>query len=53
MTQFLKNEAKGTKVIGATSLQDMVDKLKTPRKIIMLVKGKLLYCIYLLFAFES
>lgn len=40
VTQFLNNEAKGTKVIGATSLQDMVNKLKTPRKIMMLVKGK-------------
>lgn len=39
VTQFLNNEAKGTKVIGATSLQDMVNKLKTPRKIMMLVKG--------------
>ncbi|XP_037041425.1 6-phosphogluconate dehydrogenase, decarboxylating [Bradysia coprophila] len=39
VTQFLNNEAKGTKVIGATSLQDMVNKLKTPRKIMMLVKA--------------
>lgn len=37
--QFLNNEAKGTKVIGATSLQDMVSKLKTPRKVMLLVKG--------------
>lgn len=36
---FLKNEAKGTKVIGAESLQDMVSKLKTPRRIILLVKA--------------
>lgn len=42
MTNFLNNEAKGTKVIGATSLKDMVDKLKTPRKIMLLVKGKYL-----------
>lgn len=41
MTQFLNNEAKGTKVIGADSLQDMVNKLKTPRKIMLLVKGNL------------
>lgn len=40
VTHFLNNEAKGTKVIGATSLQDMVNKLKTPRKIMLLVKGK-------------
>lgn len=37
---FLQHEAKGTKVIGATSLPDMVSKLKTPRKVMMLVKGK-------------
>lgn len=36
---FLENEAKGTKIIGATSLQDMVKKLKKPRKIMMLVKA--------------
>lgn len=36
---FLANEAKGTTVIGATSLQDMVDKLKTPRRVMMLVKA--------------
>lgn len=40
VTQFLNNEAKGTKVIGATSLEDMVSKLKTPRKIMLLVKGE-------------
>lgn len=36
---FLKKEAKGTKVVGAESLKDMVDKLKTPRKIMLLVKA--------------
>ncbi|XP_037934037.1 6-phosphogluconate dehydrogenase, decarboxylating [Teleopsis dalmanni] len=36
---FLNNEAKGTKVIGATSLEDMVNKLKTPRKVMLLVKA--------------
>lgn len=36
---FLQNEAKGTKVIGAESLEDMVSKLKTPRRIILLVKA--------------
>lgn len=36
---FLKNEAKGTKVIGAESLEDMVSKLKTPRRIVLLVKA--------------
>ena len=36
---FLKNEAKCSKVIGAESLEDMVSKLKTPRRIILLVKA--------------
>uniref|UniRef100_A0A0N4ZFG9 6-phosphogluconate dehydrogenase, decarboxylating n=1 Tax=Parastrongyloides trichosuri TaxID=131310 RepID=A0A0N4ZFG9_PARTI len=36
---FLNNEAKGTKIIGATSLEDMVKKLKKPRKIMILVKA--------------
>lgn len=37
--RFLANEAKGTKIIGAHSLKDMVDKLKKPRRIILLVKA--------------
>ncbi|CAH0767406.1 unnamed protein product [Bemisia tabaci] len=37
--QFLNNEAKGTKVIGAKSLEDMVAKLKKPRRVMMLVKA--------------
>lgn len=37
--QFLANEAKGTKVIGAHSLKEMVDCLKKPRRIIILVKA--------------
>lgn len=37
--QFMQNEAKGTKVIGATSLEDMVSKLKTPRRVMLLVKA--------------
>ncbi|CAK1588369.1 unnamed protein product [Parnassius mnemosyne] len=36
---FLANEAKGTKVIGAKSLEDMVQKLKKPRKVMLLVKA--------------
>lgn len=36
---FLANEAKGTKVVGAHSLMEMVSKLKKPRKVMMLVKG--------------
>ncbi len=37
--QFLANEAKGTKVIGAHSIADMVAKLKRPRRVMMLVKA--------------
>jgi len=37
--QFLANEAKGTKVVGAHSLQEMVAKLKKPRRVMMLVKA--------------
>uniref|UniRef100_A0A2K6S9M7 6-phosphogluconate dehydrogenase, decarboxylating n=1 Tax=Saimiri boliviensis boliviensis TaxID=39432 RepID=A0A2K6S9M7_SAIBB len=36
---FLANEAKGTKVVGAQSLKEMVSKLKKPRRIILLVKA--------------
>lgn len=36
---FLQNEAKGSKVVGAESLEDMVSKLKKPRRIILLVKA--------------
>lgn len=36
---FLQNEAKGSKVIGAESLEDMVAKLKKPRRVILLVKA--------------
>ncbi|XP_002161527.2 6-phosphogluconate dehydrogenase, decarboxylating isoform X1 [Hydra vulgaris] len=37
--EFMANEAKGTNVIGATSLEDMVSKLKKPRRIMLLVKA--------------
>ncbi|KPM08147.1 decarboxylating 6-phosphogluconate dehydrogenase-like protein [Sarcoptes scabiei] len=37
--EFLANEAKGKTVIGSHSLKEMVDKLKRPRKIILLVKA--------------
>ncbi|XP_013381376.1 6-phosphogluconate dehydrogenase, decarboxylating isoform X1 [Lingula anatina] len=36
---FLANEAKGTKVIGAKSLEEMVKTLKKPRRVMMLVKA--------------
>lgn len=36
---FLKNEAKGTKIIGAHSIEEMVSKLKKPRRIMLLVQA--------------
>lgn len=36
---FLNNEAKGTKIVGAHSLEEMVKKLKKPRRVMMLVKA--------------
>ncbi|RKP02169.1 hypothetical protein CXG81DRAFT_25187 [Caulochytrium protostelioides] len=36
---FLANEAKGTKVIGAHSVAELCSKLKKPRKVILLVKA--------------
>ena len=36
---FLANEAKGTKIIGARSLEEMVSKLKKPRRVMLLVKA--------------
>lgn len=37
--EFLANEAKGTKIIGAHSLEEMVSKLKKPRRVMLLVKA--------------
>jgi 6-phosphogluconate dehydrogenase len=37
--EFLANEAKGTNVQGAHSIQQLVSKLKRPRRIMMLVKA--------------
>ena len=37
--EFLANEAKGTKIIGAHSLEEMVSVLKKPRRVMLLVKG--------------
>ena len=31
--EFLANEAKGTKVIGAQSIEDLMGKLKKPRRV--------------------
>src|ERR1700683_2919485 len=36
---FMAKEAKGTKIIGAHSLAEMVSKLKKPRRVMMLVKA--------------
>ena len=37
--EFLAKEAKGSKVQGAHSIQEMVKKLKKPRRVMMLVKA--------------
>ncbi len=37
--EFLANQAKGTNIIGATSIPEMVALLKRPRRIMMLVKA--------------
>ncbi|MCL4264683.1 MAG: decarboxylating NADP(+)-dependent phosphogluconate dehydrogenase [Anaerolineae bacterium] len=37
--QFLANEAKGTKVIGAHSLEELVSHLKRPRRVMLMVKA--------------
>ncbi|CAH3141878.1 unnamed protein product [Porites evermanni] len=37
--RFLENEAKGTKVVGAKSMKEMVATLKKPRRVMMLVKA--------------
>ncbi|EGF78031.1 hypothetical protein BATDEDRAFT_35875 [Batrachochytrium dendrobatidis JAM81] len=36
---FLANEAKGTKIVGAHSIQELCSKLKRPRKVMLLVKA--------------
>src|SRR5258706_7904782 len=37
--EFLNKEAKGTNVIGAHSIEEMVSHLKRPRRVMMLVKA--------------
>ena len=39
IADFLNNEAKGTQVVGAASLKDLVSKLIKPRKVILLVQA--------------
>lgn len=36
--RFLANEAAGTNVVGAHSLEELCSKLKKPRRVMMLVK---------------
>ena len=36
---FLANEAKGTQIVGAHSIEEFCKKLKRPRKVMMLVKA--------------
>lgn len=36
---FMENEAKGKPIIGAHSIQELVDNLKRPRRIVLLVKA--------------
>ena len=37
--KFMKGEAKGTNIIGANSIEEMVKHLKRPRRVMMLVKA--------------
>lgn len=37
--RFLANEAAGTKIIGAHSIEELCSKLKKPRKVMLLVKA--------------
>lgn len=39
VNEFLQGAAKGSKVIGASSLQDLVEKLEKPRKIMLMVRA--------------
>ena len=38
---FMNGEAKGTNIIGARSIEEMVKHLKRPRRVMMLVKAGL------------
>src|SRR6185437_1082705 len=36
---FIQNEAKGTKVVGAHSIPELIDALKKPRRVMLMVKA--------------
>lgn len=38
---FLQNEAKGTKIVGAHSIEELCKKLKRPRRIMVRFNGRL------------
>ena len=37
--EFLEGSAKGTKIVGAHSIEELVDALAKPRRVMLLVKG--------------
>lgn len=37
--EFLEGPAKGTNIVGAYTLQELVDKLATPRKVMLMVRA--------------
>ena len=39
VTDFIENEAAGTKVIGTTSLEELIGNLKSPRRVMLMVKA--------------
>jgi len=39
VTDFLNNEAKGTKIVGAKSIQEMISLLKKPRRVMLMVQA--------------